>query len=112
MAQKGKIPPNLKDYPIPICLACLYGKQKKRLWSTKPTINSTMTLVATKLDEIILMDVLDSCVPGFVGQKIDKLTNKRYSGACVFVDQFSGLSYSYLLVQKLLPTWWPPRLPF
>ena len=46
------------------------------------------------------MDVLDSLVPGLAGQIRGNLTKKRYTGAAVFVDNFSGLSYVHLLLGK------------
>ena len=46
------------------------------------------------------MDVLDSSVPGIVGQIRGNLTKKRYTGAAVFVDVFSSLSYTHLLIGK------------
>ena len=37
-----------------------------------------------------------SPVPGIIAQNTGKLTRKRYKYVTVFVDHYSGLSYSYL----------------
>ena len=100
MAARGELPSKMKDCAILLCSACTYGKQTKQPWQGKPTTNRQRTMVAKGPREIVSADVLDSSVPGFVGQMRGNLTVQRYTGACVFVDQFSGLSYTHLLVNK------------
>lgn len=100
MAKRGELPAALKDCPVPTCSACAFGKQTKRQWRYKTPKNKVRTLVARKPGDIIAMDVMDSSVPGFVGQVSGKLTTKRYTGAVVFVDTYSSLSYTHLLVRK------------
>ena len=100
MAACGKLPSKLKDCPIPVFLACLFGKQTKQPWRGKQKQNRQRTLVANKPGDIVLVNVLDLSVPGFVGQMRGNLTTKQYTKACMFVDKFSGLIYTHLLINK------------
>ena len=47
--------------------------------------------------DVVSVDQLESPVPGFVGNPKGRATTKRYVGATVFADHFSGLTYMYLM---------------
>ena len=93
-AKVGLIPKHLADAAAPICPSCLYGKQHRRPWRTRGEPGEIKK--CTFPGECVSVDQMSSPVPGFVMQNTGKLTNKRYNNATVFVDHFSGFTYTHV----------------
>ena len=84
-----------------MCTSCLYGKATRRPWRSKTRNSSRWKQEPlTKPGQCVSVDQLESTTPGLIAQLRGIPTKKRYRGATVFVDQFSGLSYIHL--QKTL----------
>lgn len=97
MAQRGIIPRRLAKCPTPVCTACLYGKATKRPWRSKVSSEEQRErFIATKPGEVVSVDMMTSPTPGFVAQMLGKLTTQRYHYATVYVDQATGLGYTWL----------------
>jgi hypothetical protein len=92
MAEKGLIPKRLKDIEPPACSACLYGKASRKPWRSKPKKNRKVR-TATKVGQIVSVDMLKSPVPGLIAQMSGWITGKRYWYATVFVDHYSRFGY-------------------
>lgn len=95
MAQKGVIHPKFKNANIPVCSACLYAKATRRQWRSKTSKNRIIKK-ATRPGQCVSVDQLVSPTPGLIAQLTGRLTTKRYKYATVFVDQYSGMGYTYL----------------
>lgn len=95
LAAVGAIPKKLATITPPKCAGCLYGAMTRRPWRIKTTKNDLKRTV-TKPGDCVSVDQLESSSPGFIAQLKGKLTNNRYRGATVYVDQASGLSYVHL----------------
>ena len=67
----------------------------KSPWRVKGD-NKKNTKIATRPDQIISVDQLESNTPGLIAQLKGKLTQQRYKYTTVFVDQFSGYTFVYL----------------
>jgi hypothetical protein len=81
---------------VPQCTACYYGKASQRPWREKGSANKNKIAAATVPGQIVLVDQMQSTVPGLVGQIKGILTRQQYHYVTVFVDQFSGLSFVHL----------------
>ena len=92
MAKKGQIPTRLQHVEPPACSACLYGKASRRQWRSKPKKNRKAR-VATKVGEIVSVDMLKSPIPGLIAQMSGWITGKRYWYATVYVDHYSRFGY-------------------
>ena len=87
----------LKDAPVPVCAACLYGKATRKPWRTKPKkVDKDKLRKATAPGQIVSVDMLVSPVPGLIAQMAGWITGKRYKYAAVYVDNYSGFSYVHL----------------
>jgi hypothetical protein len=62
----------------------------------KGSANKNKIATATVPGQIVLVDQMQSTVPGLVGQIKGILTRQRYHYVTVFVDQFSGFSFVHL----------------
>ena len=97
LARQGILPKHLAKCDIPACLSCIYGKQVKKQWRSKPHsdfINTKPTLPG----QCVSVDLLTSPTPGFIAQLTGALTNRRYNHAAVYVDQATG--YGFIHLQK------------
>jgi hypothetical protein len=97
MGQQGILPVYLDKCNLPICLACIYGKQVKREWRTKPTKYSAPHNL-TDPGQLVAVDILTSPTPGFIAQISGILTCACYMHAAVYVDVAAG--YGYIHIQK------------
>lgn len=97
MAKQGIIPSKFASCPTPVCPACMYGKATKRRWRDKQTKESKQKEGRTlRPGDKVSVDQIVSPTPGFVAQMTGILTTKRYKYATVYVDQSSGLGFTYL----------------
>ena len=96
MAANGDLPGNLAKCKAPRCADSLFGKATRRSWRTKAPINKNKVPPATKPGAVITVDQMVSATPGLIGQMSGFITKKRYKVATVFVDHFSGLSFTFL----------------
>jgi Reverse transcriptase (RNA-dependent DNA polymerase)/GAG-pre-integrase domain len=96
MARNGYLPSNISNCKMPLCQSCLYGKQTRKPWRSKPSKNQVPTNIATRPGECVSVDQLESSTLGLIGQMKGKLTKSRYRVATVFVDHYSNLGYVYL----------------
>jgi Reverse transcriptase (RNA-dependent DNA polymerase) len=92
MAKQGLIPKRLQHVEPPACSACLYGKASRRPWRSKPK-RDRRARMATKVGEIVSVDMLKSPVPGLIAQMSGWITGKRYWYATVYVDHYSRFGY-------------------
>ena len=93
-AEEGILPKELAKAQLPACPSCMYGRQHRRPWRTKGAAGEIRK--ATFPGECVSVDQLESPIPGFVAQQTGKLTKKRYHVATVFVDHFSGYTYTHV----------------
>ena len=63
-------------------------KKRRNNWSKRQTSGGPGGIVS--------VDKLVSPINGFISQMTGILTRKRYKNATVYVDQYSGLVYTYL----------------
>jgi len=97
MARRGILPRRLATYPVPVCTACLYGKAHKKPWRSKPSDEEREAVkIVTKPGECVSVDMMTSPTPGLVAQMSGKPTCKRYKHAAVYVDQATGLGFTWL----------------
>ena len=95
LARQGILPKHLAKCAIPACLSCIYGKQVKRQWRSKPNADYTYTK-PTLPGHCVSVDILTSPTPGFIAQLKGSLTNRRYYHAAVYVDQATGFGFIHL----------------
>ena len=97
MAWNGMLPSKFANCPIPLCNSCLYGKTMKKPWRHKGKKNKQEgTFTVTRPGQVVLVDQLESHVPGLVAQLQGWLTTtKRYKVATIFVDHHR-LSYTQI----------------
>jgi len=87
----------LATCPVPICTACLYGKATKKPWGSKPSGEEREAQhPITRPGECVSVDMMTSPTPGLVAQMSGKPTYKRYKHAAVYVDQATGLGFTWL----------------
>jgi len=97
MAKLGLIPKELQSCPIPVCSACLYGKQTRRRWrSRQPAHQQSNQRTNLQPGDVVSVDQLVSPVPGIVAQATGRPTLLRYKYATVYVDHASKLGYIHL----------------
>ncbi len=94
-AENGILPKKLSRCRSVVCPACLYGKQKRRLWRHKGKANRPIKK-ASRPGQLVSCDQLISSVLGLIAQTTGTPTKARYYVATIFVDQFSGLDYVHL----------------
>jgi hypothetical protein len=106
LAKEGGIPQRLAKITVPLCAACIHGKQTKTPWRTKEEPKKAPK-VATYPGECIAVDQLESRIPGFVAQlKAPRLTKHRYHYATVFVDHYSDFTYIHFhMIMAIFRTW-------
>jgi len=95
LASQGIIPKKLVKCPAPKCPGCIYGKAHRLPWRTKAQPGKIKR--ATKPGETVSIDQLVSTTAGLVPQAKDLLTTRRYTGATIFVDHASELTYVHLM---------------
>jgi hypothetical protein len=96
MAARGDLPANLAKCKTPKCAACVYGKFHKRSWRSKAPVNENKIPPATRPGAVIAIDQMISETPGLIAQMSGFITKQRYKVTTVFVDHFSGLSFTHL----------------
>src|SRR5690349_18712083 len=95
LAASGILPQTLAKCRTPRCAGCLYGKQHCRPWRTKKPYNPIKP--AQQPGETVLIDQLESAIPGFVPIAKGKPALLRYRGATIFADHFSGFTHAHLM---------------
>ena len=95
MAQQGLLPKKLAKIDSPKCPGCIYGKAHRKPWRTKAQPKSIKR--AVRPGQVVSVDQLESPMPGFIPIAKGRPTTKRYVGATVFADHFSGLTYVHLM---------------
>jgi hypothetical protein len=85
----------LKNYPIPTCTACMYGKASRKKWRDKQ-INKVKLPIILQAGERVSVDQMVSPIPGLIAQITGILTTQRYKYATVFVDQATRMGYVHL----------------
>lgn len=58
MAKLGMLPSRIKDCPIPICQACIYGKMTRKQWRYKQPLNKTPSKTITRPGQVVSVDQL------------------------------------------------------
>jgi hypothetical protein len=96
MARDGTIPKQLANCPVPVCMACLYGKATRRPWRSRHPLDRKQALPATRPGQVVSVDQMKSPTPGLVAQMTGSLTKARYETATIFVDHATDLSYVHL----------------
>ena len=95
MAKRGDLPKRLATCDIPVCTACLYGKSTRRKWRNKASKNKKNVRSVTKPGQVVSVNMMQTNVPGLIAQSSGFLTKERYKVATVFVDHYSGFSYTH-----------------
>ena len=96
MARAGDLPRRLTTCSVPECAACRLGKATKVLWRMKGENNMRKVHPVTKPGQCVSVDQLESTTPGLIAQLKGRATRNRYKYVTVFVDHFSGHSFTYL----------------
>lgn len=97
MTRQGVAPKHFLTTTPPLYKACLYGKMTRRPWHVKgQTTNASNIRQADQAGDIVLVDQLESPLPGLIAQLKGRLTNQRYTTATVFVDHKSSFGFIYL----------------
>jgi len=95
MTADGNLPARLATCRVPLCTSCLYGKATRKPWRDKPATARPLRTI-TKPGQCISADQLTSTTPGLVAQLRGKATTKWYMVANIFVNHYSGLSFTCL----------------
>ena len=98
LSKAGLIPRDLQYVDPPTCPGCAYAKAHRKR-SNKKIGNRRPIKPATAPGQVVSVDQLVSPTPGFVPIHRGRPTKKRYIGATIFVDHFSGFSYVHLLTE-------------
>ena len=96
MARAGDLPRRLTTCRVPECAACRLGKATKVPWRTKGKNNTGSIHPVTAPGQCISVDQLESTTPGFIAQLKGRATRNRYKYVTIFVNHFSGHSFTYL----------------
>ena len=97
MSMCGELPTRLHKAHDPMCVACQYGKATRRAWRTKSTPNKISgQKTITKAGQCVSIDQMVSPIPGLIAQMKGIPTKARYTGATIFVDHFSDITYVHL----------------
>jgi hypothetical protein len=96
MSRCGYLPDRLGKCRIPLCQSCLYGKQTRRPWRTKPFKEQLKIIKCNESGDCVSVDQLESSTLGLIGQMKGRLTKSRYRVATVFADHYSNFGYVYL----------------
>jgi hypothetical protein len=99
LAKKGVIPKQLEKVKIPLCYACMMGKQTKRPWRGKGKKNirhirkpeECFAGANTSTDHMI------SPYGGLIPQLKGKLMRAKYYAATIFVDHYTDYAYVHLM---------------
>lgn len=97
MARQGDLPKRLSTCPVPTCAACRFGKATKVPWRSRGKDNRRAIKPATRPGQCVSVDQLESTTPGLIAQLKGRATRHRYKYVTVFVDNYSGLSFVYLM---------------
>ena len=98
LADRGILPAKFgskKNTPPP-CAGCVFGKQKRTPWRRSKKQSKPLKK-ATKLGKRVHVDCMVSRQPGLIPQVLGFLTNRRYAGALVFVEELSDFTYVHLV---------------
>ena len=96
----GEMPKHLASIQPPVCAGCAFGARTKVHWRGKEVMKTVFK--ATKPCQCMTVDQMISTQVGFFAQLKEKLTNKHYQAAIIFVDHFLGYKFVYLMMQLLL----------
>ena len=91
------LPRKLLNVTPPMCAGCLEGAMTKKPWRVKSNKNLGKLRKAEKPGQIVSVDQLESTTPGFIAQLKGNPTKFRYTGATVFVDHYSDMTYIHLM---------------
>ena len=99
LAKKGVIPKQLEKIKIPLCYACMMGKQTKRPWRGKGKKNirhirkpeDCFAGANTSTDHMI------SPYGGLIPQLKGRLMRAKYYAATIFVDHHTDFTYVHLM---------------
>ena len=101
MARAGLISKDLANIDPPTCPGCAYRKSHRKPWRQKGTRNRKNIRVSTRPGQVVSVDQLISPTPGFIPTCRGTTTTKQYSGATVFVDNFSDFTYVHLMTGNM-----------
>ena len=91
----GITPERLANTKPPKCKGCIYRAITKRLWCIKGRqTNSIQTVTAS--GKRVLVEQLESPIPGFLAQLKGRLTKEQYIATTFFVENFRCLVYVHL----------------
>ncbi len=97
MAKWGILPRCLATCPIPNCQACFYRKNTKKLWRSKTSDEEREAHhPVVQPGECISVDMMTLLTPGLVAQMSGKPTCKRYHHMAIYVNQATGLGFTWL----------------
>ena len=74
----------------------MFDKSNRKQWRNKRRNNWIETQTSEGPGDIVSSSKLVWPITGFISQMTGILTRKRYKNATVYVDQYSGLVYTYL----------------
>lgn len=97
LADRGGILPAKFDSKKYTPHPCAFGKQKRSLPWRRSKKQCKPLKKATKLGERVHVDHMVSRQPGLIPQVVGFLTNRRYAGALVFVEELSYFTYVHLV---------------
>jgi hypothetical protein len=83
-----------------MCSACAYGKATQKPWRNKPR-KDNVKRTATRVGQIVSVDLFKSPIPGLIAQMSGWITGKRYWYAAVYVDHASRFEYVHLQKTQL-----------
>ena len=99
LAKHHIIDPALSKVEPPFCPGCMYGKQTRRTWRTKPSkkLRRKGLKRAHRPGQTVSVDTMPSgSVPGLMPQLKGTPTTRRYRYATVFIDHYSDLTYTHM----------------
>ena len=96
MVRQGTLPQKFLHCRLPMCSSCTYGKATRKPWRARSSNNKDEAAQPTAPGQCISVDQLISPTPGFIAQMAGKLTTQRYTCATIYVDQYSGYSFTWI----------------
>jgi hypothetical protein len=94
----GKMPKKLSKLKPPRCAGCLFAAKTKLPWRNKESASSHKVFIATKPEETVSVDQMESTEVVVFSQFNGSLAIKRYRYSTVFVDHLSRLRFMHLQI--------------
>ena len=91
------LPRDLANVSPPICPGFSYGQANRSPWRRKGKSNLKKIKPVTIPGQAVSVDQLVGYTPGLIPTHRGLPTNKRYSGATIFVDHASDFTYVHLM---------------